>query len=87
MLTEQQIDRFVDKHRLPGSFRHLIDKTYSPLASWLIEQREPGRTFLLGINGAQGSGKSTLAEFLRQALESHARWHVAVLSIDDFYLT
>lgn len=41
----------------------------------------------MGINGAQGSGKSTLADFLQLALESYAGWHVAVLSIDDFYLT
>ena len=42
---------------------------------------------LLGINGAQGTGKSTLADFLKLALEQQHGWHVAVLSIDDFYLT
>lgn len=42
---------------------------------------------LLGINGAQGTGKSTLADFLKLVLESSYEWKVAVLSIDDFYLT
>jgi len=42
---------------------------------------------LLGINGAQGTGKSTLADFLKLGLESLHAWRVAVLSIDDFYLT
>lgn len=42
---------------------------------------------LLGINGAQGTGKSTLADFLKLALETQRGWRVAVLSIDDFYLT
>ena len=42
---------------------------------------------LLGINGAQGTGKSTLADFLQLAMEQQHGWRVAVLSIDDFYLT
>lgn len=42
---------------------------------------------LLGINGAQGTGKSTLADFLKRALGKRHGWNVAVLSIDDFYLT
>jgi D-glycerate 3-kinase len=42
---------------------------------------------LLGISGAQGTGKSTLADFLAVAMEVSAGWRVAVLSLDDFYLT
>ena len=52
-----------------------------------MQQHEPEQTLFVGINGAQGTGKSTLAAFLRLALESNAGWRVAVLSIDDFYLT
>lgn len=42
---------------------------------------------ILGISGSQGSGKSTLAELIRLGLEQLADRQVAVLSLDDFYLT
>ncbi len=45
-----------------------------------------GRPVLAGLSGAQGSGKSTTA--LRLAKRLHdAGFSVAVLSLDDFYLT
>ena len=87
VLTNQQQKKFIAEHRLPDKFRDLIDAHYSPLARWVIQQHRPRKTLFLGINGAQGTGKSTLAAFLRLALESNADWRVAVLSIDDFYLT
>lgn len=71
------------QHQLPEPFRQLIDEHYVPILAWLRDRCPK----LLGINGAQGTGKSTLADFLRLALESDAGWCVAVLSIDDFYLT
>ncbi len=87
MLTNQQQKKFIAEHRLPDKFRDLIDGHYSPLAKWVIQQHRPRKTLFLGINGAQGTGKSTLAAFLQFALESNTGWCVAVLSIDDFYLT
>ena len=87
MLTNQQQKKFIAEHRLPDKFRDLIDEHYSPLARWVIQQHRPRKTLFLGINGAQGTGKSTLAAFLQFALESNTGWCVAVLSIDDFYLT
>ena len=87
MLTEKQIESFVAIHCLPAGFRKLIYEHYAPLASWITEKKRPEKTLLVGINGAQGTGKSTLAAFLKIALESGAGWGVAVLSIDDFYLT
>lgn len=87
LLTNQQLKEFISEHRLPEQFGDLIDEHYSPLARWLIQQHGPDETLFVGINGAQGTGKSTLAAFLRLALESNAGWHVAVLSIDDFYLS
>ena len=86
-LTHQQIESFISEHRLPDTFLKLIDDHYSPLAEWVVARRQPGKTLFLGINGAQGTGKSTLADYLRLALEIEYDWHVAVLSIDDFYLT
>ncbi len=87
MLTNQQRKEFIAEHRLPEQFGDLIDEHYSPLAMWLRQQRAQDETLFVGINGAQGTGKSTLAAFLQLALESNAGWRVAVLSIDDFYLT
>lgn len=78
---------FLRSHDLPASFRDLITDHYAPLVTWLTCCRTQGQTMMLGINGAQGTGKSTLADFLKLALESLHRWRVAVLSIDDFYLT
>jgi len=87
LLTEQQIEAFISRHRLPAKFNGLIEAHYLPLATWVVQQRVANQTLLIGINGAQGAGKSTLAAFLRLALKSAAGWRVAVLSIDDFYLT
>ena len=87
MLTNKQQKEFISQYRLPDKFGDLIDAHYSPLAKWVIQQHEPDETLFVGINGAQGTGKSTLAAFLRLMLESNAGRRVAVLSIDDFYLT
>jgi D-glycerate 3-kinase len=77
----------MSEHGLPDRFSTLIEKHYSPLAEWLVKKRRSGETLLLGINGAQGSGKSTLADYLKLVLGIEYGWQVAVISIDDFYLT
>jgi D-glycerate 3-kinase len=87
MLSGRHIDEFIAQHRLPGRFRDLIERHYLPLAAWLESQGQVDEPLFIGINGAQGTGKSTLADFVRLALEQGANWRVAVLSIDDFYLT
>ena len=87
MLSSRQIDEFIAQHRLPDKFRELIMLHYLPLVSWVESRRQAGETLFIGINGAQGTGKSTLAAFVRLALEWGANCRVAVLSIDDFYLT
>lgn len=87
MLKKRQIEEFISQHRLPGKFRDLINRHYSPLATWVKSRHHPGEALFIGINGAQGAGKSTLAAFLQLALEAGAGWRVVVLSLDDFYLT
>ena len=77
---------FCKAHRLPDSFRRVAAGHYAPLARWLLETPWPA-TPIFGICGAQGTGKSTLAEFLAAELNSLAGWSVAVLSMDDFYLS
>ena len=86
-LPESAIAAFLRKHHLPSAYRQLITDHLSPLANWLLKHGTPRRTRLIGINGAQGTGKSTLADFIKIALESSGEKTVAVLSIDDFYLT
>jgi len=85
-LMQEHIGEFISQHRLPDSFRKIIADHYSRIATWLVENRQQ-QTFLLGISGAQGTGKSTLADYLQLALQVEHDWRVAVLSIDDFYLT
>jgi len=48
----------------------------------LCQRRRP---YVLGLCGAQGSGKSTVAELVRRQLVRQGR-HVALVSLDDFYL-
>jgi D-glycerate 3-kinase len=87
VVAPEQLDRFIEAHRLPESFRGAVDEHFAPLARLIAEREWPVRPAILGINGAQGTGKSTLADFLQLALKSGHGWRVAVLSIDDFYLT
>ena len=87
MVSTQSLDRFIAEHSLPESFRNTAANVYEPLAGWLRGKLVPGTTFLLGINGAQGTGKSTLADYLALTLFESCDRNVAILSIDDFYLT
>jgi len=81
------LDRFIAEHRLPDAFRNTATTFYEPLAAWVRKQLTSGPPFLLGINGAQGTGKSTLAAYLALTLGESGQRNVAILSIDDFYLT
>ena len=81
-----RLTAFCTAHRLPYSFRRVATAHYVPLARWLLEAPWPVPP-IIGICGAQGTGKSTLAEFLAAELHDVADWSVAVLSMDDFYLS
>lgn len=86
-IANRQLSAFLSQHGLPPEFRHTADLYFLPLARRLPRLRGHKDQLLLGINGAQGTGKSTLADYLRLAADSLFDWHVAVLSIDDFYYT
>lgn len=64
----------------------LIAEFYVPMAIWLSEHVQDG-TLVFGLNGAQGTGKSTLARLLKVLLERIYGLRVAILSLDDLYLT
>lgn len=86
-LRNRQLDDFLKQEGLPPEFRTVLVQHYLPLAEWLHRSVGPRNTSVIGINGAQGSGKSTLSALLKLVLASKYRWQVAVLSIDDIYLT
>jgi len=76
----------LDRERLPISMLETIDTVYAPLASHLATKARAARPALIGLCGPQGSGKSTVALILRELLAGRGHT-VAVLSLDDFYLT
>lgn len=76
----------LQNHRIPDASAETLARVYLPLATWVAAQKGDG-LLIIGINGAQGSGKSTLCDFLRLILEQCHSQRVAVLSIDDLYLT
>ncbi|MGD7654744.1 MAG: kinase [Verrucomicrobiales bacterium] len=80
---------FMREERLPPVFLEKLCDHYVPLAEQVAEWRrgKPAGPLLLGVNGAQGTGKSTLAGALALALEEMHGMSVAVVSIDDLYLT
>lgn len=82
------LDAFLRQERLPSDYAESAVRFFVPLARQIaaLKSRMP-RPLVVGVNGAQGSGKSTLAAFLKKVLEARPGLRVAVLSIDDFYLT
>lgn len=60
-----------------------LDATAQAFDGWLSGCRRP---LVVGVCGAQGSGKSTLSRHLSERIEARGG-RVAVLSIDDLYLS
>mgnify|MGYP001946835901 CR=1 FL=1 len=86
---QQLLREFIATEQLPDHFEALAQTYYSPLIDWVAVQRRssPHQPLTLGINGCQGSGKSTLAALIAFVLGAEYGWNIAVLSIDDLYLT
>lgn len=80
------IEAWLQKERLPGSYRATIDNALLPLAG-AIAQRvlHSDQLVVVGLCGSQGSGKSTASGVLCELLRLEGLPAVA-LSIDDFYL-
>jgi D-glycerate 3-kinase len=80
-------DTLLAAEGLPPSFRATIDRVCLPLAARIVGQMQGGRSCLtVGLCGAQGSGKSTIALVLKTLLVEQGI-RVAILSLDDLYLT
>ena len=94
---------FIKENQLDRRFINTAKDYFIPLAESLIKKQKlhvdkvtankysghnkESKTFLVGINGCQGSGKSTLVAFLAKYLKQNYQLSVAVLSLDDFYLS
>lgn len=79
------LDEFLEAERLPPAYAGVVTSVAEPLAARLADEARPGG-LVVGICGAQASGKSTLTAVLRRLLEERGL-KIAVLSLDDLYLT
>lgn len=88
MTEDQLIQAFKQQHRLSDEFNVNAPKWFIPIAELINthQKRESGCLFV-GLNGSQGSGKSTLADFIKVYLQHYHQLSVAVVSLDDFYLS
>ena len=75
----------IEQAQLPPDFGTVAEQICRPLLLRIQEVRR-GLGFLVGLCGAQGSGKSTLSMVLAEMLR-RAGLSVAVMSLDDLYLT
>ena len=87
-MTPQLIQEFLRSEHLPATYGEDMLTWFLPAAQELLLRLTPDRNkpLFIGINGAQGTGKSTLAR-LFELCSIEAGFKVAVLSIDDFYLS
>ena len=81
------LTRFIAAEALPPDFAGTAQTICTPLAAWIAEARAgAGPGFTVGICGTQASGKSTLTAVVARLLRNRGL-RVAVLSLDDLYLT
>lgn len=92
---------YLREERLPDGYRAFVDAALAPLAARIAGAMRPGWPFpkatfpatpfpgtslVVGVTGPQGSGKSAAAGALALLLREGGL-RVAILSIDDLYLT
>ena len=87
-MTPQLIQEFLRSEDLPATYGEDVLTWFLPVAQELLLQlaSNHNKPLFIGINGAQGTGKSTMAK-LFELCYTEAGLKVAVLSIDDFYLS
>jgi D-glycerate 3-kinase len=78
---------FLAEHGLPPAYGRTLNEVAGPLAARIVTETTGRQTpLVVGLCGPQASGKSTLAAALAGLLEAQGLT-VAVLSIDDLYLS
>ena len=87
-MTPQLIQEFLHTEDLPATYGEDMLTWFLPAAQELLLRltSNHNKPLFIGINGAQGTGKSTLAKLFKLCC-TEAKFKVAVLSIDDFYLS
>ncbi len=85
-MNGEPIEALIAAHRLPSSYREIVDGFWVPLANEIARRAADKKPLIVGVNGAQGSGKSTTCAFL-EALLAQRQLRAVTLSIDDLYLT
>ncbi len=79
---------FCSDHHLPTDYLTMVKRWLAPIAETFAAQQKRQQTpLVVGICGAQGTGKSTLAELFKLLLTQRHRLDVAIISLDDYYLT
>jgi D-glycerate 3-kinase len=79
------LNAFMAREHLPPAFADTARTVCEPLAARIADAAR-GSGFTVGICGTQASGKSTLTAVTARLLETRGL-SVAVLSLDDLYLT
>ena len=84
----KEIVALIERERLPAEFEKTVREFYRPAAMRIAARQDAlGRQLVVGVSGPQGSGKSTFAKFLGALLTAAHKTRVALLSLDDIYLT
>lgn len=81
-----QVEAWCDVEGIARPSDALIADFYVPMAQWIAEH-VVDRTVVVGLSGAQGTGKSALARLTKGLLEQLFGLRVAILSLDDLYLS
>ena len=80
------LNRFIAAEALPSGFADTARAICAPLAARIAAEARAAPRFTVGICGPQASGKSTLTAVVAHLLRDQGL-AVAVLSLDDLYLT
>lgn len=83
------ISRVFATESIPQSVALELLEFHTALIDYILHERQQGARALnvLGICGPQGAGKTTLTRVLQTVLQEIAGLSVAVLSLDDLYLS
>lgn len=92
MVSESQISaaiaRVCEAEAIPKAAAADLLKFHKTLIEYVLDERDGAtRLNVLGICGPQGIGKSTLTQVLQSVLRDIAGLSIAVLSMDDLYLS
>jgi D-glycerate 3-kinase len=92
LVSESQISaaiaRVLDAEAIPKAVAADLLKFHKTLIEYVLDERGgTTRLNVLGICGPQGIGKSTLTQVLQSVLRDIAGLSIAVLSMDDLYLS